>query len=746
MGESGDNKVMQPRDERSNPVASDEQTRIAAAWYGDGSTGGRADWRGAQDPVGEMLGDRYVVEREIGSGAFSITYRGRDERLGRTIAIKVLRPNYALDATYVQRFEREARTAASISQGNVVDVYDFGRHRDLLYIVMQYVEGEDLKHLIVRDGPLPPRQAVEISRQVLAGLAAIHHAGIIHRDIKPQNVMIGNDGIARVTDFGVAHVTIDAGLTTAGTTVGTASYMAPEQAQAEALTEATDLYAVGVVLYEILTGRLPFEAPTAIALMLAHIRDQPVPPSRRAPDQPIPASLDAVVMRALAKTPEDRYGDSAAMARALSTALQTPIAAAAATQALPAARPAVAGEAMPTTAPPATRRLGVMPIGLLVLVLIGGALAGATLIFADGNDPNTNVPAVTDSTETPTVAVTETATVDVTATSSAQAAIAATEEAERQAAIPTETPTEQELTETSTEPAPTDTPAPTETPLPTETPAPTETPEPTAPATLEPTATEPAVEEETSAQIVPIGSTEESDDESSGGVSGNQLVENQSQSTEPAAAGSQTYTGEIGAEDWNGAYYREVGNLQPWAGLYSQATEYSTASIVFDLPGEPTGDTFDLTVEGMTSENIADIPLAIEVNGVEVDRFNTPFPSWNGEEGDQPWTVATFTLPTESLQAGRNQITIVNLIETGEFGVPPYVLLADATLSIDVSAASGVTNSDQYVSGSGAEDEAAVSDGLIERTTEEDDSGQGRSLGRSGGDDDDDEEDDDEDD
>ncbi|MDQ4098917.1 MAG: protein kinase, partial [Chloroflexota bacterium] len=181
-----------PGDERQSEPREEAQTRIAPGWYGDDAArpGG---WHGMLDLRGEVLGERYVVEQEIGSGAFSITYRGHDERLGRTVAIKVLRPNYALDPTYVQRFEREARTAASVSQGNVVDVYDFGRHRELLYIVMQYVEGEDLKHLIVREGPLAPRRAVEIARQVLAGLAAIHHAGIIHRDIKPQNVMIGND-------------------------------------------------------------------------------------------------------------------------------------------------------------------------------------------------------------------------------------------------------------------------------------------------------------------------------------------------------------------------------------------------------------------------------------------------------------------------------------------------------------------------------------------------------------------------
>ncbi|HEV2073437.1 MAG TPA: protein kinase [Thermomicrobiales bacterium] len=270
----------------------------------------------------ERLADRYQVQEVIGSGGSAITYRGRDERLDRPVAIKILRSHYAQDETFVRRFGREARTAASVSHGNVVDVYDFGQHEDALYIVMQLIEGEDLKHLIEREAPLDSSRVQPIIGQVLDGLQAIHEAGIIHRDIKPQNVLIGRDGIARVTDFGIAQAEEDSGMTTAGTTLGTAAYMAPEQAQAGRIMEATDLYAVGVVLYEMLTGFLPFNAPTPVAIMLEHIRTPPVPPSRRMPGRGITSSMDAVVLQALAKVPEDRFRSARAMKQAVTRAFQ----------------------------------------------------------------------------------------------------------------------------------------------------------------------------------------------------------------------------------------------------------------------------------------------------------------------------------------------------------------------------------------------------------------------------------------
>jgi len=263
------------------------------------------------------LADRYEVIEVVGSGASAVTWRGHDRRLDRQVAIKILRREGQQDAAYVERFEREARTSASVSSGNVVNVFDVGRQDGWLYLVMQFVDGEDLKHMIVRRGPIPADEARDIARQILTGLAAIHRAGILHRDIKPQNVLVDRNGVVRVADFGIAQTAVDSGLTTAGTTVGTAAYMAPEQAQAGPLSEATDIYAVGVVLYEMLTGALPYERPTAMATMLAHIQEEPPPPSQRAPGQRIPPQLDGIVLQAMAKNPGDRFQSAAAMLKAL---------------------------------------------------------------------------------------------------------------------------------------------------------------------------------------------------------------------------------------------------------------------------------------------------------------------------------------------------------------------------------------------------------------------------------------------
>ncbi|MBA3378670.1 MAG: protein kinase [Chloroflexia bacterium] len=264
-----------------------------------------------------LLAGRYDVIEVIGSGASAITWRGHDRRLDRQVAIKILRREGEQDAAYVQRFEREARTSASVSNGHVVNIYDVGQQDGWLYLVMQFVDGEDLKHLIARRGPLPLAEAREITRQILDGLAAIHRAGILHRDIKPQNVLVDRAGVVRVADFGIAQTATDAGLTVAGTAVGTAAYMAPEQAQAGSLSEATDIYAVGVVLYEMLTGALPFDRSTAMATMLAHVQQQPMAPSQRAPRQNIPSRFDGIVLQAMSKNPQDRFRSATAMARAL---------------------------------------------------------------------------------------------------------------------------------------------------------------------------------------------------------------------------------------------------------------------------------------------------------------------------------------------------------------------------------------------------------------------------------------------
>ncbi|MDQ3781049.1 MAG: protein kinase, partial [Chloroflexota bacterium] len=379
-------------------------------------------------PSQEPVGGRYELLHRVGEGNFSITYRARDVILDRNVAVKVLREQFAADETFVSRFEREARVAASVSHPNVVDVYDFGPVGNTYYIAMQYVAGRTLKQELDARGRLPPPDAIRFATQILQGLAAIHAAGIVHRDIKPQNVLLGQDELARVTDFGVAHYPLQGALTTHGTTVGTASYMAPEQARGGALTEATDLYAVGVVLFELLTGRLPFEADNPMAVMLAHLQ-QPAPSLRDvAPELQLSPSLQSVVARALSKDPTARYPSADDMSEALAAAIApneataaTPFDAAEQTQTVqvpvvsaPAAAPtarAAASRGSANTVAPRTAMPSLPPVRrdqraagwLAPLLLFGLALiAGAGLLvsanglpFGDGDgNGEDNPPAV----------------------------------------------------------------------------------------------------------------------------------------------------------------------------------------------------------------------------------------------------------------------------------------------------------------------------------------------------------------
>ena len=269
----------------------------------------------------KKFADRYRVEAPIGEGAHASTWRGWDERLERPVAIKTLHQRLASDPVFVQRFQAEAKVAASVRQANVVDVYDFGQENGTLYIVMQFIDGEDLKALIQRTAPIPIRDARRIIGNVLDGLHAIHAAGIVHRDIKPQNVLIGKDGIARVTDFGVSEVNPTAGLTGEGLTIGTVDYMAPEQAQGLPLTPAADLYATGVMLYEMLTGTLPYQGKNSRETMLQHINGQLTLPSMRLPERGITPAIDAVIGQSLAKDPARRFGSARAMKQAVGHAL-----------------------------------------------------------------------------------------------------------------------------------------------------------------------------------------------------------------------------------------------------------------------------------------------------------------------------------------------------------------------------------------------------------------------------------------
>lgn len=255
---------------------------------------------------------RYRLERVLGSGGMAVVYRARDEELERPVAIKLLADNLAREEAFRRRFLREARLAARLAHPNVVHVYDSGQLDGRPYIVMEYVEGETLADLLQRRGKLRAAEAVEIALQVCAGLAHAHAAGLVHRDIKPQNLLLHPDGTVKIADFGIARSAHGTRLTEIGSVLGTASYLAPEQAAGGEVTAAADIYALGAVCYQMLTARTPYNIETLTQLLVRQ-QEQPVTPVRKlAPD--VPAGLEAIVMRCLARLPAYRPASAAALA------------------------------------------------------------------------------------------------------------------------------------------------------------------------------------------------------------------------------------------------------------------------------------------------------------------------------------------------------------------------------------------------------------------------------------------------
>ena len=252
----------------------------------------------------QLVGGRYRVVRKIGGGGMADVYLCEDLTLGRRVAIKVLLQRLLNDPTFVERFRREAKAAAGLNSANVVGVYDWGELDDAYYIVMEYVEGETLKGLVRRQGRLSGGEAVRIALQLLTAVADAHRNGIIHRDIKPQNVMLDRDGNVKVTDFGIARAK-DSGMTEVGSVLGTAQYLAPEQAQGQQVDERSDLYSVGIVLYEMLTGTVPFKGDTAVTVALKHVNEAPAEPSQIVPGMPY--ALNQIVLKAIAKDRNARY-------------------------------------------------------------------------------------------------------------------------------------------------------------------------------------------------------------------------------------------------------------------------------------------------------------------------------------------------------------------------------------------------------------------------------------------------------
>jgi eukaryotic-like serine/threonine-protein kinase len=271
---------------------------------------------GAAMTIPRLLSDRYELGETLGYGGMSEVHRGRDVRLGRDIAVKVLRADLARDPQFQHRFRREAQNAAALNHPAIVAVYDTGEtmsdYGPLPYIVMEFVEGRTLRDIIKTDGPMAEQRAMEMMADVCAALDFSHRNGIIHRDVKPANVMISSNGAVKVMDFGIARALADGqGVTQTAAVVGTAQYLSPEQARGELVDARSDVYAAGCVLYELITGQPPFTGDSPVAVAYQHVREDPTPPSQQNPA--VSAGLDAVVLKAMSKNPANRYQSAAEM-------------------------------------------------------------------------------------------------------------------------------------------------------------------------------------------------------------------------------------------------------------------------------------------------------------------------------------------------------------------------------------------------------------------------------------------------
>jgi beta-lactam-binding protein with PASTA domain/tRNA A-37 threonylcarbamoyl transferase component Bud32 len=342
-----------------------------------------------------LFDGRYRIVRKLGTGGMANVYLAEDEVLGRRVAIKILNDRHAGDDQFVERFRREAKNAASLSHPNIVSIYDRGEAEGTYYIAMEYLDGRSLKELIVARGPAPVNVAIEYARQILAAIRFAHRHGIVHRDIKPHNVLVDAEGRLKVTDFGIARAGVSQ-MTEAGSIIGTAQYLSPEQAKGAPVDQTSDLYSVGVVLYELLTGVVPFSGDTPVEIAMKHLSSTPEPPSAKRAE--VPRELDLIVMRALAKDPADRYQSAEEMdddlGRVARGAAVSPATEEAATAiisrppstAVTAITPPRARETVPYAPPPAyydydePRRRAVWP-WFVALLFVAAAIVGGYFLY-----------------------------------------------------------------------------------------------------------------------------------------------------------------------------------------------------------------------------------------------------------------------------------------------------------------------------------------------------------------------------
>lgn len=271
---------------------------------------------------GQILGNRYELVEKIGGGGMAIVYKAKCNLLNRFVAVKILRPEYTNDEEFVKRFLIEAQSVASLSHPNIVSIYDVGHEENVHYIVMEFVNGVTLKDYISQKGTLPWREAVNIAIQICSAIEHAHRHHIVHRDIKPHNILLTGDGIAKVTDFGIARAVSSSTITMVGSTIGSVHYFSPEQARGGYIGEKSDIYSMGIALYEMVTGRIPFDGETPVAVALKHIQEEAVAPREVSPD--IPKALNDIIMKAVKKEQDQRYQTATDMLQDLYRVVKEP--------------------------------------------------------------------------------------------------------------------------------------------------------------------------------------------------------------------------------------------------------------------------------------------------------------------------------------------------------------------------------------------------------------------------------------
>jgi serine/threonine-protein kinase len=661
---------------------------------------------------GKLLAGRYRLLEKVGEGGAAEVFRARDQRLDRTVAIKLLRPQFSYDDPSRKRFAIEAKTAAGIAHPNIVDIYDFGESDDgSMFIAMQFVHGVNLKDLLQKRGRLSSAETIAIARQACYALQAAHERGLIHRDVKPQNILIDKAGHVHLTDFGIVKALSGPALTQSGMTFGTAAYMSPEQATGAPIKAAADLYSLGCVMYEMLCGMPPFTGENPAIVAYKQVWEQPRPLHDVVAE--VPPSLETIVMRLLSKDPGRRYEsaqDLVADLDALNVTSSQP------TQAVPVSAPQVRGAEIPphvplaaelgqpvqmaaapaevpparvslpqpltppppqvtllTPAPTQTRQvapaavpytaqqarsvqvnvsqrrgLGMWPA---VIVLVLGLLLCGLGAWQGGNLLGI-LRVGDDATPSPTVLAQV-----VLPTDTVPAPVVPPTNTAEATQIATPSP-EPLATDTPPPPAPTDTPVPpTDTPLP-----PTDTPEPPppteTPAPPPPTDTPPP-------PVIPTGTPEPVVEPTSvqGGAGGSVALEDR---------------------DFTGGYFRQDGLYHgvtaTW--VYGQATQYSTMTALFNIDSAPAGQA-TLTIIGLDSEDTAKTPISIVVNGVEIYIGGNPLPNdFNtGPQGAGNWGAVQWVIPAGLLQPGTNTLSITNLTPGGTINAPPFFMLDSATIT-----------------------------------------------------------------